>query len=88
MGKPAWVRFKLVAGLTDDLANVEGIAKFVAPMKNGEWVEVQSFHQLGAFKWKAINLEYKHKHTNTQQPTTDLLKRELDQSRAADCNAR
>ena len=57
MGKPAWVRFKLVAGLTDDLANVEGIAKFVAPMKNGEWVEVQSFHQLGAFKWKAINLE-------------------------------
>ena len=32
----------------------------MAPMKNVEWVEVQPFHQLGAFKWKAMNLEYKH----------------------------
>ena len=47
MGKPAWVRFTLVPGLTDDPANVEGIARFVAPMKNVEWVEVQPFHQLG-----------------------------------------
>ena len=53
MGKPVWVRFTLVPGLTDDPANVDGIARFVAPMKNVEWVEVQPFHQLGAFKWKA-----------------------------------
>ena len=37
------------------------IARFVAPMKNVEWVEVQPFHQLGAFKWKAMKLEYKHR---------------------------
>src|SRR3982750_1988202 len=60
IGKRVWVRFALVPGLTDDPANVEGIAKFVAPMKNVEWVEIQPFHQLGAFKWKAMNLEYKH----------------------------
>ena len=59
MGKPVWVRFTLVPGLTDDPANVEGIARFVAPMKNVEWVEVQPFHQIGAFKWKAMDLEYK-----------------------------
>ena len=47
MGKPAWVRFTLVPGQTDDPANVEGIAKFVAPMKNVEWVEIQPFHQTG-----------------------------------------
>jgi pyruvate formate lyase activating enzyme len=33
-----------------------------------------------------MNLEYKH--TNTQPPTPDLLKRVLDQFRAAGCNAR
>ena len=42
----------------DEPANVEGVAKFVAPMKNDEWVEVLPFHQLGAFKWKALGLDY------------------------------
>jgi len=86
IGKPVWVRFTLVPGFTDDPANVEGIAKFVGPMKNVEWVEVQPFHQLGAFKWKAMNLEYKHAHTPT--PTPDLVERVLEQLRAAGCRAR
>ena len=58
IGKPVWVRFTLVPGLTDDVANVEKIARFVAPMKNVEWVEVQPFHQMGAFKWKQLGFEY------------------------------
>ena len=33
LGKPVWVRFVLVPDLTDDPANVEGIARFVAPMR-------------------------------------------------------
>ena len=71
MGKPVWVRFTLVPGHTDDPANVEGIARFVAPMKNVEWVEVQPFHQLGEFKWKAMNLEYKHIDTPAPTPESD-----------------
>jgi len=86
IGKPVWVRFTLVAGLTDDPANVEGIARFVAPMKNVEWVEVQPFHQLGAFKWKAMKLDYKL--VNTPAPTPDLVNRVLEQFRAAGCRAR
>jgi len=86
MGKPAWVRFTLVPGHTDDPANVDGIAKFVAPMKNVEWVEVQPFHQLGAFKWKAMNLEYKH--LNTPPPTPELIKRVIGQFEDAGCRAR
>jgi pyruvate formate lyase activating enzyme len=86
LGKPAWVRFTLVPGSTDDPANVDGIARFVAPMKNVAWVEVQPFHQLGAFKWKAMGLPYPHETTPT--PTPDLIKRVLDQFRAAGCNAR
>lgn len=86
LGKPVWVRFTLAPGLTDDPANVEGIARFVAPMKNVEWVEVQPFHQLGAFKWRAMKLEYKLAHTTT--PTPDLVERVLEQFRAAGCRAR
>src|SRR4029079_3322227 len=79
INKPVWVRFTLVPGLTDDPANVEGIAKFVAPMKNVEWVEVQPFHQLGAFKWKAMGLEYKH--DKTEPPTPALVSRVIEQFR-------
>jgi pyruvate formate lyase activating enzyme len=86
IGKPTWVRFTLVPGLTDDPANVEAIARFVAPMKNVEWVEVQPFHQMGAFKWKAMNLEYKEGTTPT--PTPELVNRVLEQFRAAGCKAR
>ena len=86
LSKPAWVRFTLVPGETDDPANVEGIAKFVAPMKNVEWVEVQPFHKMGEFKWKAMNMEYKL--ANTEPPTRDLVNRVIGQFRDAGCNAR
>jgi pyruvate formate lyase activating enzyme len=86
MSKPVWIRFTLVPGETDDPANVEGIARFVAPMKNVEWVEVQPFHQMGSFKWKAMGLEYKLE--NTQPPSRDLVDRVIGQFRAAGCNVR
>ena len=73
-------------GLTDDPTNVEKIARFVAPMKNVELVEVQPFHQMGAFKWKAMNIEYKH--ADTSSPSPELVARVIGQFRAAGCNAR
>jgi pyruvate formate lyase activating enzyme len=86
IGKPVWVRFTLVPGATDDPANVEGIAKFVAPLKNVEWFEIQPFHQLGAFKWKAIGLEYKH--VDTPPPSPELINRVMEQFRAGGCRVR
>jgi pyruvate formate lyase activating enzyme len=80
------VRFTLVPGLTDDPANVEAIARFVAPMKNVAWVEIQPFHQLGAFKWKSMGIDYKEDATTA--PTPELIKRVHDQFRAAGCNVR
>jgi pyruvate formate lyase activating enzyme len=85
-GKPVWVRFTLVPGLTDDPANVDAIARFVAPMKNVEWVEVQPFHQLGSFKWKALNIE--DKHADTPTPSPELVERVREQFRSAGCRAR
>jgi pyruvate formate lyase activating enzyme len=86
MGKPVWVRFTLVPGLTDDPANVEAVAKFVAPMKNVEWVEVLPFHQLGAFKWTALGMDYTLADTPPAPP--ELVARVLGQFRDAGCNAR
>ena len=86
LSKLVWVRFTLVPGETDDPANVDGIARFVAPMKNVQWVEVQPFHQMGSFKWKAMGLEYKLE--NTQPPGHDLVNRVIEQFRAAGCPAR
>src|ERR1700749_3046962 len=86
LSKPVWVRFTLVPGETDDPANVDGIARFVAPLKNGEWVEVQPFHQMGSFKWKAIGLDYKLEHP--QPASRDLVIRVLGQFRDAGCQVR
>jgi pyruvate formate lyase activating enzyme len=86
MNKPVWVRFTLVPGLTDDSTNVAAVAKFVAPMQNVEWVEVLPFHQLGAFKWKVLSLEYALKDTPPASP--ELVARVIRQFRDAGCQAR
>ena len=86
LSKPVWVRFTLVPGETDDPANVAGIARFVGPMKNVEWVEVQPFHKMGEFKWKAMNLQYKL--ANTEPPTRQLVDRVIGQFREAGCQVR
>ncbi len=86
MNKPVWVRYTLVPGLTDGVENVAAVARFVGPMKNVEWVEVQPFHQLGKFKWKAMGLDYRL--ADAEPPTPDLIARVIDQFKEAGCNAR
>jgi pyruvate formate lyase activating enzyme len=86
LNKPVWVRFTLVPGLTDEPSNVEAVARFVAPMQNVEWVEVLPFHQLGAFKWKALGLEYALNGTPPASP--ELVERVIGQFRDAGCRAR
>jgi pyruvate formate lyase activating enzyme len=86
MNKRVWVRFTLVPGLTDDPENVDAVARFVARMPNVEFVEVQPFHQLGAFKWKAMELEYRL--ADTEPPSPNLIARVIGQFRRAGCNAR
>lgn len=86
LNKAVWLRYVLVPGLTDDPKNVEGVAKFVAPMKNIEWVEVLPFHQLGAFKWKAMGIDYRL--GDTPLPSPALMERAREQFRSAGCKAR
>jgi pyruvate formate lyase activating enzyme len=58
LGRPAWIRFVLVPGLTDSPDNVAGLARFCGELSNVERVEVLPFHQLGRFKWHELGLRY------------------------------
>jgi pyruvate-formate lyase-activating enzyme len=68
--KPIWVRFVLVPGWTDDMAEVERIASFAASLGNVERVDVLPFHQLGRFKWERLGMDYQLKDAHPPSPTT------------------
>lgn len=85
LGRPAWIRFVLVPGLTDDPANVDGLAGFIATLRNVERVEVLPFHQLGKFKWKQLGIDYPLE--DTRSPDNALLARVVGQFRAHGLNA-
>ncbi|HYN94322.1 MAG TPA: pyruvate formate-lyase-activating protein [Pilimelia sp.] len=80
-GIPLWIRFVLVPGLTDDPANVEGIAGFVAELGSVQRVEVLPFHRLGAHKYTELGLRYPL--ADTEPPTAALVGRVREQFRAA-----
>jgi pyruvate formate lyase activating enzyme len=69
--RPIWTRFVLVPGLTDDPAEIGGIAKFSASLGNVERVDVLPFHQMGRFKWQELNLNYTL--NDVQPPTREAI---------------
>ena len=58
LGRPMWIRYVLVTGLTDGHDNVEKVADFCAGLKSVERVEILRFHQMGKDKWHKLGLEY------------------------------
>jgi len=68
MRKPVWVRFVLIPNWTDDMAEVERIANFVAGLGNVERVDVLPFHQLGRFKWEKLGIDYELRDTEPPSP--------------------
>ena len=84
-GKPIWVRFVLVPGWTDDLAEVERIAAFAAELGNVERVDVLPFHQMGRFKWERLKMEYPLR--DTQVPLKKTVDEAIARFRAAGLKA-
>lgn len=83
--KPIWVRFVLVPGWTDDMAEVERIAAFAASLGNVERVDVLPFHQLGRFKWEKLDIDYQLR--NTQPPSRETTEQAIGCFRAAGLTA-
>ncbi len=71
LGKDVWVRFVLVPGLTDDPANVAGVAAFAASLGNVSRVDVLPFHKLGAAKYQALGRAFPL--AGTPGPTPDQV---------------
>ena len=80
LGRPMWVRYVLVPGLTDGWDNVERVADICAGLKSLERVEVLRFHQLGRSKWEKLGLNYLLK--DAQPPTNELTERVHGQFRS------
>ena len=78
-GTPVWIRYVLVPGLSDDVANVAGVVEFAATLDNVERVEILPFHKMGEHKWEALNLEYRLK--DAEPPSKELIQRVQDQFR-------
>ena len=70
MGKPTWVRYVLVPGLTDNLEEIGELADFVAGLGNVERIELLPFHKMGEYKWEALGMPYRLK--DTDPPTPEL----------------
>jgi pyruvate formate lyase activating enzyme len=79
-GTPMWIRFVLVPGLTDSVANVEGLAAFVSTLQTVQRVEVLPFHRLGAHKYQDLGLTFPLAATTPPSPT--LIERVRTQFRA------
>jgi pyruvate formate lyase activating enzyme len=69
--QPIWVRFVLVPGLTDDPADIAGIADFAAGLGNVERVDVLPFHQMGQYKWERLGMRYTL--ADTQPPSNAAI---------------
>ena len=80
LGRPLWVRFVLVPGLTDGFDNVERVADICASLKSLQRVEILRFHQLGRPKWERLGLDYPLK--DTEPPAAELTERVRGQFRS------
>jgi len=77
--KPVWLRYVLVAGLTDDPEDIAQTAHFTGSLGNVERVDVLPFHQMGAFKWKQLGIEYKLQ--DAEPPSKETVERVCAQFR-------
>ena len=80
LGRPMWVRFVLVPGLTDGYDNVEKVAEVCAGLKSLERVEILRFHQMGKDKWEKLGLEYPLR--DVEPPDPELSERVRGQFRS------
>jgi pyruvate formate lyase activating enzyme len=79
LGRPLWVRFVLVPGLTDDVDNVEKVAEICAGLASLKRVEILRFHQMGREKWHRLGIPYLLE--GVEQPTPELTDRVREQFR-------
>jgi pyruvate formate lyase activating enzyme len=85
LGRPMWLRYVLVPGLTDVPEEMQQLAAFGARLGVIERVEILPFHQMGRYKWKQLHLAYKLE--NTESPSAAAVADAIGVFRAAGLEA-
>lgn len=85
LGRPMWLRYVLVPGLTDVDSEMEQMAEFAASLGVVERVEILPFHQLGEYKWERLKLNYQL--MDTKPPSGELIAHAIDIFQQAGLNA-
>lgn len=80
-GKPVWLRYVLVPGMTDDPEDYVQIADFAAGLGNVQRADVLPFHQMGRFKWQKIGIKYHLE--NTEPPSSAVVEQAVATFRGA-----
>jgi pyruvate formate lyase activating enzyme len=83
--RPIWLRYVLVPGFTDSEEEVSQMAGFAASLGNVERVDLLPFHQMGAFKWQKLDIEYALE--NVQPPSEELINKTRSRFQAAGLKA-
>lgn len=84
-GRPMWLRYVLVPGLTDDPAEMAKVAAFGASLGVVERAEILPFHKLGEYKWLRLGLDYQL--TDAKPPSNAMIQEAIGIFRAAGLNA-
>jgi pyruvate formate lyase activating enzyme len=84
-GRPMWLRYVLVPGLTDDIDDITRTARFAGGLGNVARVDVLPFHQIGSFKWARLHLDYRLR--DVEPPSADLVERVCEVFRVAGLTA-
>ncbi len=58
-GKPMWLRYVLIPGVTDSIELLNSMGEYFKDYKTIEKLEIQPYHKLGVHKWEALGWEYK-----------------------------
>jgi pyruvate formate lyase activating enzyme len=83
--KPVWLRYVVLSGWTDEVANVDGVAEFAGWLGNVERVDVLPFHQMGREKYQALGIDYPI--ADARPPSAALVDRIREQFRGRGLSA-
>ena len=68
-GIPIWLRYVFVPDLTDNLKDIEDLAKFLSTLTNLQRIDILPFHKMGEYKWEQLGYDYTL--TDTKEPSID-----------------
>lgn len=73
IGKPVWVRYVLVPGLTDNEEDLRKTGAFIAELNNVKRIDVLPYHSMGAYKWEKLG--YRYTLSDVKSPTNEEVEK-------------